>query len=100
MFRAVDLHHFTQTVPPPARLIRRGQPMTAINPQSIGDLQTVIRSVRSLATGRMLATIMSCGRCKGSHSCSLSRWRSGTKALMCKSPGRGEEFRIRDAFAG
>jgi hypothetical protein len=32
MLGAVDLHQFTQTVPPPARLVRGGEPMTAVNP--------------------------------------------------------------------
>ena len=35
-----NLHQFTQTVPPPARLVWRGQPMTAVNPQSVGNHPT------------------------------------------------------------
>jgi hypothetical protein len=40
VLRAVDLHQFTQTIPPPGRLVRRGQPMTAANPQSVGNHPT------------------------------------------------------------
>jgi len=39
MFQAVDLHQLTQTVPPPTRLVWRGQPMIAINRQSTAIIQ-------------------------------------------------------------
>jgi hypothetical protein len=37
------------TVPPPARLMRQGQPVTAINPQSIGDHPAAQRFMRNRA---------------------------------------------------
>jgi hypothetical protein len=49
MLRAVDLHQFAETVPPPARLMRRRQPVTAINPQSIGDHPAAQRLMRNRA---------------------------------------------------
>jgi hypothetical protein len=32
MLRSVDLHQFAKALAPPARLMRRGQPMAAVDP--------------------------------------------------------------------
>jgi hypothetical protein len=39
VLRAVDLHQFAQAIAPPARLMRRGETMPTVLPQSIGNRQ-------------------------------------------------------------
>jgi hypothetical protein len=50
MFRAVDLHQLTKAIAPAARLMRGGQTMAAVDPQTRRDHPAAQRFTRDRAT--------------------------------------------------
>jgi hypothetical protein len=96
MFRSVDLHQLAKAIAPAAGLMRRGQTMTAVDPQTRRDHPAAQRFMRDRAAVHLRQFLCRCVGPKSAYRSrtsdnARSRYASGRRLLL----GRPRRFEIK-----